>query len=70
MSAYRSSLAQHVGRTGEPDPSAARRLARDAWHQRGFVAIDPGWLGCDADRGVLAGLAAKVHGPRSAGVDQ
>lgn len=45
------------------DPTTIRRTAREAWHQRSFVAIDPSWLVGD-DRAQLTRIADKVHGVR------
>jgi hypothetical protein len=51
----------------EPDPGAARRAAREAWHRQGLVLINPEWLAAWTDRKQLELLAEKVHGPRQAG---
>ena len=64
MTRLRSSLASHAGSMRDPDPAAARRIAEQAWHERGFVAIDPNWLAGWADRQMLTNLADRVHGPR------
>lgn len=68
MNAYRSSLAPMVGRSGDPDPAAPRRLAREAWRSTGFVVIDPKWLDRAEDRAALIVLAGKVHGERVDGI--
>jgi hypothetical protein len=51
----------------EPDPNAARRAAREAWHATGIVLINPEWLHAWTDRKQLELLAEKVHGPRQGG---
>lgn len=60
----RSSLAGIAGSCREPDPRAARRAAREAWHSHGIVLLNPEWLQGWADRKQLELLADKVHGRR------
>lgn len=64
MSGYRSPLAPYAGSMRDPDPVAARRAARDAFHDSGLVLINPDWLRSWADRKQLEILAEKVHGKR------
>lgn len=59
-----SALARYASAMRDPDPAAARRLGRQAYHETGFVVIDPKWLGSWADRKQLELLAEKVHGKR------
>lgn len=61
----RSSLAPHVSR-GALDPAAARRMAREAFQERGFVAIDPAWISQEEPRRQLIEIAETVHGKRRA----
>ena len=61
----RSSLAPHAASMREPDPDAARRAAREAWHRSGIVLINPEWLPNWVDRKQLEGLAVRVHGRRA-----
>ena len=63
----RSQLAPYAPAMRDPDPAAARRAARDAWHQKGLVLINPEWLQAWTDRKQLELLADKVHGARRSG---
>lgn len=63
----RSTLAPYAAAMREPDPNAARRAAREAWHATGLVLINPEWLHGWTDRKQLELLAEKVHGPRQGG---
>lgn len=67
MSRPNSPLAAVIGPTREPDPAAARRAARDAYHDHGIVLINPEWLEGDAARRMLVSLAESVHGQRGMG---
>lgn len=69
MTQPRSTLAPYAPAMRDPDPAAARRAAREAWHQTGLVLINPEWLHAWTDRKQLELLADKVHGtrPRDAG---
>jgi len=60
----RSSLAATAALAREPDPNAARRAARDAWHRDGLILINTGWLSSWPDRKQAELLAEKVHGKR------
>jgi len=60
----RSTLAPYAPSMRDPDPAAARRAAREAWHATGLVLINPDWLPSWTDRKQLELLADKVHGPR------
>jgi hypothetical protein len=60
----RSQLAPYAPSMRDPDPAAARRAAREAWHAAGLVLINPEWLPAWTDRKQLELLADKVHGPR------
>ncbi|MGY2734915.1 hypothetical protein [Sphingomonas sp. UYP23] len=64
MTQLRSSLAAHAGSMRDPDPDAARAMAKRGWHDRGFVAIDPAWLTSWVDQEQLIILAERVHGER------
>jgi hypothetical protein len=64
MTALRSPLARHAHLSHEPDPAAARRAARDAWHKHGLILINPEWLPGWADRKQAEILAEKLHGRR------
>jgi len=64
MSRPASPLAAVIGPCREPDPAAARRAARDAYHHHGIVLINPDWLPGQGEREILTGLADQVHGPR------
>jgi hypothetical protein len=64
MTMPRSSLAPFAARCREPDPAAARRAARAAWHTAGLILINPEWLHGWADRKQAEMLAEKVHGKR------
>lgn len=66
MTGFRSPLASYAASMRDPDPAAARRAARDAWHSTGLVLINPEWLSSWADRKQLEILADKVHGERKA----
>ena len=46
----RSSLSSVAGACREPDPRAARKAARDAWHDGGLILINPEWLSSWTDR--------------------
>jgi hypothetical protein len=61
---FRSSLAPYASMAREPDPGAARRLAKQGYHETGMVVIDPSWLPGWVDRQQLIILADKVHGKR------
>jgi len=60
----RSTLAPYAPSMRDPDPAAARRAAREAWHREGIVLINPEWLPAWTDRKQLELLADKVHGAR------
>jgi hypothetical protein len=67
MTGYRSPLAPYAASMRDPDPAAARRAARTAYHETGLVLINPDWLAGWADRQQLIILADKVHGTRPKG---
>lgn len=67
MTGYRSPLAPYAASMRDPDPAAARRAARVAYHETGLVLINPDWLAGWADRQQLIILADKVHGTRPKG---
>jgi hypothetical protein len=48
----------------DPDPAAARRAARAAWHEHGIILINPSWLNGWADRKQAEILAEKLYGKR------
>lgn len=58
----RSTLAPYAPSMREPDPAAARRLARQAFHETGFIVLDPAWIQSWGDRELVKAIAAKVHG--------
>ncbi|MEG3089518.1 hypothetical protein [Sphingomonas sp. PB4P5] len=60
----RSSLAPYAAFGRDPDPAAARKAARAAWHDHGIVLINPQWLNAWADRKQAEILAEKLHGRR------
>jgi hypothetical protein len=60
----RSSLAPYAALSRDPDPAAARRAAREAWHRDGLILINPAWLNGWADRKQAEILAEKIHGKR------
>lgn len=60
----RSSLSSVAGACREPDPRAARKAARDAWHDGGLILINPEWLSSWTDRKQAELLAEKLHGKR------
>lgn len=62
----RSTLAPYAASMRDPDPAAARRAAREAYHREGIVLINPSWLSHWPDRKQLEILADKVHGRRPA----
>ena len=62
----RSSLAGVAASCREPDPRAARKAARDAWHDAGLILINPEWLQSWADRKQVELLAEKLFGKRRA----
>lgn len=62
----RSSLASIAARCRDPDPAAARRAARAAWHESGLILINPAWLNGWADRRQAELLAEKLFGKRKA----
>lgn len=64
MTEPRSCLAPLAAACREPDPAAARRAARDAWHKSGIVLINPTWLQGWADRKQAELLAEKLFGKR------
>jgi len=64
MTSPRSSLASIASRCREPDPAAARRAARAAWHDSGIILINPAWLPGWADRKTVELMAEKLHGKR------
>jgi hypothetical protein len=64
MSAPRSPLAPYAPLGREPDPAAARREARAAWHRDGLILINPAWLPGWADRKQAELLAEKLFGRR------
>ncbi|WP_126516778.1 hypothetical protein [Sphingobium amiense] len=57
-----SSLGRHASSMRDPDPAAARRLARQAFHETGFIVLDPAWIQSWGDRELVKAIAAKVHG--------
>lgn len=57
-----STLARHAASMRAPDPAAARRLARQAFHDTGFIVLDPAWVQSWGDRELVKAIAAKVHG--------
>lgn len=62
----RSPLAPYAASMRDPDPAAARRLARQAFHDTGFIVLDPKWIQSWGDRELIRAIAAKVHGkPKS-----
>ncbi len=62
----RSSLAPIAAACREPDPRAARKAARDAWHAGGIILINPEWLQSWTDRKQAEILAEKLFGKRKA----
>ena len=58
----RSTLAPYAASMRAPDPAAARRLARQAFHETGFIVLDPEWVQSWGDRELVKAIAAKVHG--------
>lgn len=64
MTMPRSSLAPFAARCRDPDPAAARRAARTAWHDNGIILINPAWLQAWTDRKQAELLAEKLHGKR------
>jgi hypothetical protein len=60
----RSSLAGVAASCREPDPRAARKAARDAWHDGGLILINPEWLPSWTDRKQAELLAEKLFGKR------
>jgi hypothetical protein len=60
----RSSLASVAASCRDPDPAAARREARAAWHRDGLILINPVWLNSWADRKQAEILAEKLFGRR------
>lgn len=64
MTGYRSPLAPYAASMRDPDPAAARRAARDAYHESDgkMVLINTDWLQSWADRKQIEILADKVHG--------
>ncbi len=67
MTGFRSPLAPYAASMRDPDPQAARRAARTAFHETGLVLINPDWLPGWTDRQQLKILAEKVHGKRNEG---
>lgn len=61
----RSSLAPLAGACREPDPRAAKRAARDAWHKGGLILINPEWFQSWADKKQAELLAEKLFGKRA-----
>jgi len=61
-----SPLARYASANHEPDPAAARRAAKAAWHEHGLILINPTWLPGWADRRQAELLAEKLHGKRKA----
>ena len=59
-----STLGRFAASMRDPDPKAARRLAKDGYHGTGLVVIHPDWLPSWTDRKQLEILANKVHGTR------
>ena len=64
MTLIRSSLAGFAALGRQPDPAAARRAARAAWHDAGLILINTEWLNGWADRKQAELLAEKIHGKR------
>ena len=64
MTAPRSPLATFAPGMRDPDPVAARRAARDAWHRDGLILINTAWLPGWADKKQAEILAEKIHGKR------
>lgn len=62
MSNFRSALAPYAASMRDPDPATARRLARQAFHETGFIVLDPAWVQSWGDRELVRAIAAKVHG--------
>jgi len=60
----RSQLARYADSMRDPDPAAARRLAREAFHQTGFIVLDPKWIQGWGDRELVVKITEKVHGRR------
>lgn len=59
-------MASVAARCREPDPAAARRAARAAWHDAGLILINPDWLTGWADKKQAELLAEKMFGKRKA----
>jgi hypothetical protein len=64
VSGIRSTLARHIGAMRDPDPAAARRAARAAYHETGLILINPDWLTSWVDQQALRNIADQVHGKR------
>lgn len=60
----RSCLAGTAAAIREPDPAAARREARAAWHRDGIILINLAWLNSWADQKQAEILAEKLFGRR------
>jgi hypothetical protein len=62
VTSYRSPLATYAASMRDPDPAAARKLAKDAFHSTGFIVLDPKWIQGWGDRVLVIKIAEKVHG--------
>lgn len=59
-----STLAPFARLHHQPDPAAAKRAAREAWHQHGLILINPTWLQNWTDQKQAEILAEKLFGKR------
>jgi hypothetical protein len=68
MTITRTSLTAYAASMREPDPAAARRIARDQFHATDgdWVIIHKDWLKGWAQRQQAVQLGELVHGKRSA----
>jgi hypothetical protein len=65
MSGLGSSLGRFAHLNHEPDPEAAFRAARAAWHHTGLILINPEWLTSWTDRAEAELLGEKLFGKRN-----
>lgn len=59
-----SPLARYAHLGHEPDPDGARKRAAKAYHDTGFIALNPDWITSWEDRAYVQMVADKVHGKR------